>query len=81
MLEGPTSHIGYHSTRKDGMLAEVPKVISNKEDLMIFSDAPYKNVGNASFRFIMKFNNIILDSGAIQGPRVSSSNEAKTRWS
>ena len=65
MLEVPTRHIGYHSIRKDGKLVEVPRVISTKEDLVIFLDAPCKAVGNASFGFIMKFNNIILDAGAI----------------
>lgn len=74
MLEGPASYIGDHTTRKDGKLAEVPKVIFKKEDLVI-SNAAYKAEGNASFRFIVKFNNIIVNAGVIQGPKVSSLKE------
>eukprot|EP00268_Persea_americana_P009670 TRINITY_DN13874_c2_g1_i1.p2 TRINITY_DN13874_c2_g1~~TRINITY_DN13874_c2_g1_i1.p2 ORF type:complete len:100 (+),score=12.88 TRINITY_DN13874_c2_g1_i1:1523-1822(+) len=63
MLEGPTSYIGDHPNRKNGKLVEVPRVISNKEEPVIFSDAVYKAEGNASFGFIINFNNIIVDKG------------------
>ena len=79
MLEGPTSYIGDHPNRKNGKLVEVPRVISNKEDLVIFLDAAYKAEGNASFGFIMKFDNFIVDAGAIQGPIVSSLKEAEAK--
>ena len=52
---------------KDEKLNEVPRVISNKEDLVIFSDTAYKaKEGNSTFGYIMMLNGIIVDTGVIQ---------------
>ena len=48
----------------------VPRVISIKEDFVTFSDAVYKaKERNASFGFVMKSNDVIVDADAIEGPK------------
>lgn len=75
MLQDPTSHGWDHPIWKDGTLVEVPKVI-----YMILLDAVYKaKDGITSFGFIMILNGIIVDTGAIKGPKVASLNEAEVR--
>lgn len=52
---------------KDEKLDEVPRVISNKEDLAIFSDIAYKaKEGNSTFGYSMILNDIVVDAGFIQ---------------
>lgn len=48
---------------------------------IIFSDATYKaKEGNASFGYIMKLNNAIVDAGALRGPKVTSSKKGRGKW-
>lgn len=80
ILDGPTIDCGDLHIRIEVDLIVTPKAIPNKGDPVIFSDGAYMTkVGNASFGFIMKLNDVIVDASAIQGPKVASSKEAETR--
>ena len=54
--------------------------ISSKEEIIIFSNAAFKaKEGYASIGFVMMLNDVIVDAGAIQGPKVVSSKEVEAR--
>ena len=80
MLEDPSCHYRDIPVKKDLKLCLDPLAFSSKEDIIIFSDAAFKaKEGFASFDFVMMLNDVIVDTGAIQGPKVVSSKEAEAR--
>ena len=80
MLEDPSCHYRDIPVKEYSKLSLDPLGFSSKEDIIIFSDAAFKaKEGYASFGFVMTLNDVIVDGGAIQRPKVVSSKEAEAR--
>ena len=56
------------------------RVIKSEKDVVIFSYAAYKATdGKASFGYVAMIKGVIVDAGDWNGPKVTSSKEAKAR--